>query len=93
MTAGLQCFDAQGRLTFAATDRLARVLGYVSTGGQSGTTTHDGLPGNQPYFAFFPDYSSSGTRWPAISISGNTLSWSYSNASGNVPGFILFGIY
>lgn len=93
MPSGLQCFDAQGRLTFAATDRLARVLGVVSTGGVSGSTTSDGLAGNAAYFAFFPDYSSPGSRWPSISISGNTLSWSYSNASGNVPGFILFGIY
>lgn len=93
MAAGLQCFDAQGRLMFSVTDRLARVLGTVNTGAVSGSTTHAGFSGNQPYFVFFPDYGSSDAWWPVVSISGNTLSWSYSNASGNVPGFILFGIY
>jgi len=93
MAAGLECYDAQGRLMFLATDRLAFVLGYVATGGASGSAISDALLNNQSFFAFFPDYNSSNTNFPVIGISGSTITWSYSNASPGVPGYIIFGTY
>ncbi len=93
MPAGLECYDAQGRLMFSATDRLARVLGVVNTNAADGSLIDVGLATGEAYFAFFPAAMTGGWYWPTVTVSGTTLSWSYAGASSRVAGFILYGIY
>ena len=93
MAAGLECYDAAGRLMFAATDRLARVLGVVNTNSADGSLVDAGLATGAPYFAFFPSAMTGGWYWPTVAVSGTTLSWSYAGGSNRVSGFILYGIY
>ncbi len=93
MPAGLECYDAQGRLMFSATDRLARVLGVVNTNAADGSLTDAGLTTGAAYFAFFPSSMTADRYWPTVTVSGSTLSWSYAMPSYRVGGVILYGIY
>jgi hypothetical protein len=100
MPAGMQCWDAFARLTVDLTTRLPRVLGTRSIT-QAGSLSDPNLSQGTPFYIFQQAgvfYHISGdTALPNFVISGNTISWSYSAASGshhtNVPGTLFYGVY
>jgi hypothetical protein len=96
----MQCWDALGRLTVDLSTRLPRVLGFRSIN-SAGSLTDNNLSAGTPFFIFQQAgvfYHISGdTALPTITISGNTISWTYSGAQTshhtNVPGTIFYGVY
>lgn len=98
MTAGIECFDAQGNLTFAATDYLGRVLGTIPINGASGngSFTDPDLLSGTPWAMFFSDGSGAFYVPCVVTISGQILNWNfgsqYANQGNNPSGFILYGV-
>lgn len=100
MPAGMQCWDALGRLTVDFTTRLPRVLGtrFIN---QAGSLADGNLSQGTPFVVFQQAgvfYHISGdTALPVFNISGNTISWSYSggttNFHTNVIGNMFYGVY
>lgn len=99
MPAGLQCFDAQGRLILDVTDRMGRVVGSVLTGNTSGSVVADGMSYGSPWFmltlepgqseGYYLDGGVARARWrPSVTINGQTISW-----TAGVPSRITFGVY
>lgn len=99
MGIGFECYDASGRLTFGASDRLGRVLGIISIaqGSASGSLTDANLANGDPFAIFFRDGSGARTVSVTAAASGQTVSWTfggpYANQGSNNPGgFIVYGI-
>jgi hypothetical protein len=100
MPAGLQCFNDAGLVTFEATDYIGRVLGRIEILGANGpgSFTDSGLTAGTPFAVFFVgDDLNALDRYQStlVTVSGQTISWSYSGELnfGPVPsGFIIYGI-
>lgn len=98
MGIGFECYDAAGRLTFSASDRLGRVLGIVNVSGAAGngSFTDANLVNGEPYAIFFRDGSGSLVVPCIVSIAGQTIFWNYggpyASAANNPGGFILYGV-
>lgn len=98
MAIGIECYDAAGNLTFAATDYLGRVLGTINVVGANGngSYTDANLLAGTPWALFFSD----GSGWNyvpcVVTVSGQTINWNfggqYANQGNNPSGFILYGI-
>ena len=88
MAQGLRVYDEQGRLTLDMTDRVSKMLGPSVRVTGSGSVWAPLLPGNQLWAIFVPD--STYIVPPAISISGNTVSWS---AGESYSGVIYYGSF
>jgi hypothetical protein len=97
----MQCWDGLGRLTVDFTTRLPRVLGTRALTGVAGSLTDNNLSQGTPFFLFQQQgvfYHISGdTCLPTITISGNTISWTYSGGTTsyhvNVQGTLFYGVY
>jgi hypothetical protein len=96
--AGLQCFDASGNLIVDITSRLTRIAGSAQVNA-SGSVT---VPVGAVWYAFQAltiwGYVSMNCLRPNFSISGTTLSWTYSAPASGTPahtiqGTVFFGIY
>lgn len=89
-------WDEQGRLILDVTDRMGRVVGSVKTGSSSGSLVDSGFSYGEPWFMIvlepgqYEGWTPGGsTQWrPAVTISGNTLSW-----TAGVPSTIVYGVY
>ncbi|NKJ46829.1 hypothetical protein CIC12_08770 [Burkholderia sp. SG-MS1] len=100
MPAGMQVWDEQGRLTVNMTTRLARFLGSRYIDGTGGSLMDENLSQGEPFAIFQPDqlfYHISGDApRPVITISGNTIGWSYGAAVNSyhkpVPGNLFYGV-
>lgn len=97
MTAGLQCFEPNGRLTFSATDYLGRVIGTVAVnGGGNGSVVDPRLAAGTPWAMFFSDGSGEIYVPCIVSVSGQTITWTfgsqYANQGINPGGYIVYGI-
>ncbi|WP_139253271.1 hypothetical protein [Burkholderia ubonensis] len=97
MTTGLQAFDRYGRLIFDATKRCGRVLMSQRVSGGSGSFSDDRLTQGQPFVCFMADSlpfvnAVSKSLPPAISISGNTVTYSYTDGNP-IAGTIIAGVY
>ena len=98
MSAGLQCFNASGVLSFQATDYLARIVGVISITGANGngTKTDSNLSGGTPFAMFFSNGTGSVFVPCIVTISGQTVNWNfggqYANQGNNPSGFIIYGI-
>lgn len=80
MAHGLQVFNADGTLQFDTTNRLMRTLTSVVTGTSNGSATFSGADqGTATAIVRSPAAGMSVA--PSVSVSGNTVSWSY----GSVP--------
>lgn len=91
MAADIEIYDPMGRLTFRATDYLARVLGTAYTNGVDGSyTTPYPIHGTLWATALPPDQSTG--LAPTVTTSGNTVFWSY-GAGARQPVFITFGCF
>ena len=101
MPAGMQCFDASSRLVVDFTTRLARVLGVRDLNGTAGSLFDANLSAGTPFAVFQQNgvlYHISGdTAFPTITISGNTISWTYSPGQTpfhtNISGRLFYGVY
>lgn len=107
MTAGLQIWNVAGGMILDGTHHVGKPLTVVSlTGGVSGSYTNGVLTANgaQPFAAFQRAYSFGVNKgyWylnsPRITISGNTVTWTYDSLNGeryaeNVGGILVIGIY
>lgn len=95
MTAGLQVFDAAGRITLDVTDRICKVLGSVTiAAGSSGSVALPDLQGNQPFVMFVPDEWNVGALMPSISVGSALISWGYGSSwSTKVGGVMTYGVF
>ncbi len=91
MTVGLRTYKADGSLRLEITDRTSRVVGVIQTGKSNGSIT---LPG-QAFFAILNNDPSEAGRVPFISVSGGTITWSWTvpGASYNVDCAVVVGVY
>lgn len=95
MASGLQLFDSAGAIVLDTNDSITRILGTVQTSRNvNGSLTADFDQG-RPFFMYLSRGASGYTVLPDVSISGRTLSWSYSgkNQSNTTDAFILYGLY
>ncbi len=78
---GLTIKDAAGRVLVDMTSKLSQMVGSVVTGGTAGVLTMPVPPaGKVMFYIVVPLVNLSRERGkrPGVTISGNTLSWSYS---------------
>jgi hypothetical protein len=96
MGIGLQCFDANGALTFSDTDHLARFIGSVAISNTDGSITVPGFGALGAAFVFFLSNGESayGIGCPSITTSGDVISWSYGSAPSSMrsTGIIFYGV-
>lgn len=100
MGAGLECYDAAGRLMFTNEDALGRIIGKINVIGANGAgSVVDGNLIDDRSFALFLG-TTTGQYWTRchVSVSGQTVSWWFENYAGspgmnNPSGFIIYGIF
>jgi hypothetical protein len=101
MAAGLQCFDASGNLVVDITSRLPRFVGSVQLLGGNSSVSNSSLAAGTVWYAFQPSqiwgFINMDVSRPIFSVSGTTISWTYSAASGihnlQIIGTLFFGVY
>lgn len=90
MPAGFQVFDPNGKSILDTADRITRVLGLVDIAGASGSQSNAGLATGSPFWTIVPN----GSGWPpAVTISGNTISWSYGPQTPKQHCSLVYGVY
>jgi hypothetical protein len=79
MPAGLRVWNADGSLQFDSASRLFRVLTLVDTGGSNGSTSVS------PQGTVIPVVQPSNVNnvQPVVSVSGGTVSWTFSGSGTN----------
>ena len=95
MPSGFQAFAADGTVVLDTNDSITRILGTAQlTRNVNGSLVADFDQG-RPFFMYLSRGASGYTVLPDISISGRTLSWSYSgkNQNNTTDAFILYGLY
>ena len=98
MTAGLQCFNAQGQLIVDVTDSLPRFIGSVVTGTTAGSIAIPAFAGGRG-FAYSLDttgdaYPGSPDNRPIYQVSTTGLSWSFGTGPPNLKSFtLLYGVF
>ena len=97
MTAGLQCFSAQGQLIVDITDNLPRFIGSVFTGTAAGSIAIPAFAGGRG-FAYSTDttdtYPGDAVNRPIFQITASGISWSWgSGPPVQRPTTILYGVY
>jgi hypothetical protein len=103
MPAGLQCFDASGNLIVDITSRLSKICGVATlpNPATNGAFTDPNLSNGTPWLSFQPTaiwgFINMDVSRPIFTISGNTISWTYSpGATGNnfkIVGTLFYGVY
>lgn len=93
MPAGFQAWDASGALIIDITTRTGFVIGSVAINlfNQSGSVTNAGFADGSPFYFIVAATGESG-RYPQVSFSGNTMTWTQSTAA-NFAGTIFYGFY
>ncbi|AIP66326.1 hypothetical protein [Burkholderia thailandensis] len=102
MKAGLQIFDATGRLMLDGTTRCGRVMGMQRIqGGAAGGVSVD-LSRGTPFWSFMPDWLfqhiSMNAPVPIVQIGAGGVSWRYSTDGSSsyrtpVPGWLIYGVF
>ncbi|MDN7743032.1 hypothetical protein [Burkholderia multivorans] len=101
MVAGLQIFDAAGRVILDGTTRCGRIRGVVRVGGGDGGQAAD-LSGGSPFWSFMPDWLfqhiSMNAPVPVVDIDATGVRWRYSTDGSSsyrtpVPGWLIYGVY
>jgi hypothetical protein len=103
MAAGLQIWDASGRLVVDFTTRLARIVGSAVIDGTAGQRTDPALAQGDIFIAFqqqslwgFIDMDVSRPIFTVPGRGGTTISWTYSPANGvhnmKIQGVVFYGI-
>ncbi|MEX3918255.1 hypothetical protein AB4Y43_18765 [Paraburkholderia sp. BR10872] len=100
MTAGLQIWDANGKLMLDGTHRLGRIKGIVPIDGFPSSYPVD-LSDGTPFWSFMPEqlffHISNQTASPIITIDANGVYWTYSSTAGlnyakAVKGSLIVGV-
>lgn len=89
MPAGLQTWDAAGRLRLDTSVRMANLVGSVYTNGTNGSLVTDTSKGTPFFYVTCPSETGPEHLLPIVSYSGNTLSWQYIGGDGDS---IRFGV-
>jgi hypothetical protein len=97
--AGLQVFDQSGNLMVNIQDRLAKIIGSARVTA-NGSVTDPNLLQGTPFYAFQQEgiwgFVTMNVLRPNFSVSGSTISWTYSASSGQNPytikGNLFYGI-
>jgi len=100
MGAGLECYDAYGRLMFTNEDSLGRIIGTINVIGANGNGfVDDGNLISGRSFALFCG-TTTGKYWTRclVDVTGYRVSWRFENYAGvqgmnNPSGFIIYGIF
>jgi hypothetical protein len=102
MAAGLQIWDASGRLVVDFTSRLSRIIDsvYLNGSAASGSVTNAALSQGTPFLAFQQEsvwgYIDGDVSRPNFTVSGNTISWTYTAAFGThnqrIKGWLFYGV-
>lgn len=99
MTVGVRIRNSDtGKIVLDITDRLTRILGSVNTGTNPGSIVVPEFAQGSPWYYFAGVGRSSpfdnGNK-PIVTISGNTLSWAFTNFSGRTryADTIIYGLY
>lgn len=96
MPAGIQIWNAAGVEVMNITSRLGLYLGTIETGTTAGSINVPGLSKGTPFaFALGEQWAYAGqSSVPNITISGTTISWSWSQQYGYFASVtIVYGIY
>ena len=95
MAQGLQVWDASGNLAIDTSGSLGTVAGSVAYGNTNGSVTIPEFSMGRPLWFVLPGAGGSSVYQPNISVSGNTLSWSWTvpGSASNPPGVIAYGFY
>lgn len=99
MPAGIQVFDQSGNLVVNIQDRLAKIIGSARVTA-NGSVTDPNLLQGTPFYAFQQEgiwgFVTMNVLRPNFSVSGSTISWTYSASSGQNPytikGNLFYGI-
>ncbi|MDE1917675.1 MAG: hypothetical protein KGJ57_18150 [Sphingomonadales bacterium] len=99
--AGLQVFGADGVLRLDTEDATALILGQFTTGsghGDSGSINDANLSLGTPFwYVISLAWPSGGFAYvgygPAVSISGNTVSWSWPHGDNGAVATIVYGVH
>lgn len=84
MAYGLQVFNASGSVVMDSTTRCGRVMGTFSTGTSNGSVNIT-PPGSSTLWAALVSPKADigdGSGAPGLSISGTTISWTFSTGTG-----------
>ena len=95
MSQGLQIFDADGNITLDITDRFTRCLGIITSGTTSSSVIDADLANGVPwYIVRIVPMDNIGFIQPLlVTISGTTLSWTFSGAGDAYSHYIYYGVY
>ena len=88
MTAGFQVFNSDGSLQFDTSTRTFRPVMSFSTGTSNGSKTIANLTDAGTPEVFMLGKLNGGE--PAITISGNTVSWAFDSSNGSNSSVLLF---
>jgi hypothetical protein len=101
MPAGFQSWDASGNLVVDLTNRIAKMMGTLQVGASytgstmSGTVTDSrftAYAGCEPFAAVIAGSFFQMHQHPSITISGNTLTWTFPAGSSRPDTTIIYGI-
>lgn len=92
MPQGIQVMNASGGVEFDTADSVGRILALVSITSSGGNTTDARLQTGRPFWVYMKDSGGSWSNQPDISVSGDTLTWSWP-VGGGANGRILYGVY
>lgn len=93
MPAGLQIWDAAGRLQVDISTKLYRFIGAVSSGTSAGSIANDGLYQGTPFsFSVLSGSAGFGAFGPIVTFSGNVMSWSFKPGTPAISATIFYGV-
>lgn len=84
MATGLRVYSTSGVSIIDLTSSVAQTQSSVTTGGSNGSITMPSVPaGKTRFYIVVPlvDLQADRGKIPGVTVSGNTLSWSYSYAT------------
>jgi hypothetical protein len=95
MAFGLECYDESGNPVLKITDRITRYGGQFDTGTSAGSMTIPMLSGGTPWINVQDTNPLTNGLTPTVTISGNTVSWSFASSSTYQPRSVrvIYGVY
>lgn len=85
MTTGLRVYNTSGLLTLDMTSNISQMIGYVDTGGANGSRVIPAAPVGRTLFYAISELQAQNKglgKRPGVTLTGTSLSWNYSYASG-----------
>lgn len=92
MPQGLQIWDKDGKLVLDLSDRVGILVGSAITGISNGSLVDNRLLLGDPFWDCSPIGTSGGLFSPTISVTGNTLSWTFLTSVNRKSCRITYGV-